>query len=139
LGLGNYRPIGTPLLLQRVYCTSSDDSNNNNNKGNKKNKQSPAPVVEAASKKPPTTSNEESTDNTSPSPAAAKKKHDANGFPSQVVILPLFSDVAFPGLSPLFLFIRSILNIYIFGEGVRMTRVEERERGYSELVLIIMT
>jgi hypothetical protein len=97
LGLGNYKPIIAPLLLQRCYCTSSDDDNNNNNKGNKRNKQAPAPPVDVASKKTNPASTENSSDNSSPQ-AAVKKKHDTNGFPSQVVILPLFNDVAFPGL-----------------------------------------
>ena len=113
LGLGNYRPIA-PLLLQRTYSTSSDDNNNNNNNNNnkKKPKQSPVPSVEPASKKSNPASSGSSSQDQTAAPTVVKKKHDANGFPTQIVILPMFNDVAFPGLfsSPLYIIITSISN-----------------------------
>lgn len=91
LGVGAYRTV--PVQALRRFCTSSDDSNK------KKPEQPPTPPS-AGGGGSDSSSKDSKTPSTKILTVAPFKKRvlGPSGYPTQVVILPMFNEVPFPGL-----------------------------------------
>lgn len=97
----NYKTSSKKKVISKKVVSKKDEKDKkkkkmDNKKKEKKTKEPTPPPAEATVESSNASS---STSTTSQSSIIMRKKVlDANGFPTQVYILPLFNDVAFPGL-----------------------------------------